>query len=463
MTGKFWGLWGLCRPAFRQRRCWENAGALLSGILLNMGRHTISRSISSAGAAGRDWSAAYRLFERGRVDTGELFRIVREEALRALPANAPAVAFIDDTLFKKSGPRVFGAGWKRDPLGPKFSTNLVWAQRFMQISLAYPEAEGRCRGIPVSLTHCPVPKKPGRKATEEDLARYLALRKENRLPKRAAETLARFQSETPGRKLVIAGDGGYTNSTVCRAIMPGNAFVGRVRKDARIFSQPADGQTGRGRKKYYGDALPTPQEIQSDGSPWTEAAASTGNGRHVFGLKSVTGVRSKLTGDKDVKVVIVRPLRYRLSKGKRLLYRDAAYLICTDPDMPDAEILQTYLKRWEIEINFRDEKSTFGIHQSQTRAETAVKTYPAFVAAVYGLFMLAAKSRYGDTNPAVYPKWRRTKTVWRSSTANFLSVFRTESLIGVAQKNGFMPSMTDDTKPLLFRSGWTAPIYAATN
>ena len=297
----------------------------------------------------------------------------------------------------------------------------------------------------------------------EDLAQYLALRKENRLPKRAAETLARFQSEIQGRKLVIAGDGGYTNSTVCRAILPGNAFVGRIRKDARIFSRPADGRTGRGRKKYYGDALPTPHEIQSDGSPWAEATASTGNGRHVFGLKSVTGVRSKLTGDKDVKVVIVRPLRYRLGKGKRLLYRDAAYLICTDPDMSDAEILQTYLKRWEIEINFRDEKSTFGIHQSQTRAETAVKTYPAFVAAVYGLFLLAAKSRFGDTNPAVYPKWRLTKTVWRSSTANYLSAFRAESLIGAAQKNGFMPSRTDDTKPRLFGFDWTAPIYAATN
>ena len=51
--------------------------------------------------------------------------------------------------------------------------------------------------------------------------------------------------------------------------------------------------------------------------------------------------------------------------------------------MSGAEILQKYLKRREIKINFRDEKSTFGIHQSQTRAETAVKTYPAFVAACF--------------------------------------------------------------------------------
>lgn len=463
MTGTFWELWGRCRPAFRQRRCWENAGALLSGILLNMGRHTISRSIASAGAAGRDWSAVYRLFERGRVDTGELFRIVREEALRALPAGAPAVAFIDDTLFKKSGPQVFGTSWKRDPLGPKFTTNLVWAQRFMQISIAYPEAEGRCRGIPVSLTHCPVPKKPGRRATQEELAQYAECRKENRLPKRASETLATFQSALPGRKLIIAGDGGYTNSTVCRSILPGNAFVGRIRKDARLFSKPPAAGAGRGRKQYYGQPLPTPQEIQSDGAPWKDVTAYTGNGPHDFGLKSVTGVRSKLTGDKDVKVVIVRPLRYRLSKGKRLLYRDAAYLICTDPGMSDEEILRTYLMRWEIEVNFRDEKGTFGIHQSQTRTEASVKNYPAFVAAAYGLFMLAAKSRYKDANPTAYPKWRARKSVWRSSTANFLSAFRTESLISAAQKSGFMTSAARDTKPLLFGADWTASIYAATN
>jgi hypothetical protein len=69
MNVTFWELWAQCRPAFRQRRCWENAGALLSGVLLNMGRQTISRSIASSGASDRDWSAVYRLFERERVDT----------------------------------------------------------------------------------------------------------------------------------------------------------------------------------------------------------------------------------------------------------------------------------------------------------------------------------------------------------------------------------------------------------
>lgn len=95
MTEKFWGL---CRPAFRQRCCWENAGTPLSGILLNMGRHTISRSISSAGAAGRDWSAAYRLFERERVNTGNCSASSGKRRSGRCPVDAPAVAFIDDTL-----------------------------------------------------------------------------------------------------------------------------------------------------------------------------------------------------------------------------------------------------------------------------------------------------------------------------------------------------------------------------
>jgi hypothetical protein len=462
MTGGFWRLWDLCRPAFRQRRCWENAGTLLRGVLLNMGRHTISRSLSAAGSGGRDWSAAYRLFERGRVDTGKLFGVAWDAAVRALPPEAPVVAFFDDTLFRKKGPKVAGAGWRRDPLGPKFADNLVWAQRFLQVSLAYPEARGRCRGIPVSLAHCPVPAKPRRGAPEAELAEYRALRKQCRLPKRAAEAVAQIERNAAGRRVVIAADGGYTNATVCRAVSAGNAFIGRVRKDARLFAKPAEAQR-RGRKRYYGEARPTPREMQADDSPWTEVAASTGNGEHVFALKSVTGVRSKLTGDRDVKLVVVRPLRYRLGKGRRLLYRDAAYLLCTDPHMPDAEILQTYLQRWEIEINFRDEKSIFGIHQSQTRTDAAVQAYPAFVAASYALFLLAAKSRYGDANPAHYPKWRSAKTVWRPSTASFLSEFRRESLLKAAHLSGFANTGSGDTKPILFGSDWTAPIYAATN
>ena len=104
------------------------------GILLNMGRQTISRAIETIGNSQRDWSAVYRLFERERVDVESIQKIIRLHVQKQNASNEPLIAFIDDTLLKKRGSKIYGTSWKLDPLGPKFTHNFIWAQRYMQIS-----------------------------------------------------------------------------------------------------------------------------------------------------------------------------------------------------------------------------------------------------------------------------------------------------------------------------------------
>jgi hypothetical protein len=56
----------------------------------------------------------------------------------------------------------------RDPLGPQFADNFIWASRFLQTSLALPEhPEGpasAARAISIDLQHAPSPRKPSRRA-----------------------------------------------------------------------------------------------------------------------------------------------------------------------------------------------------------------------------------------------------------------------------------------------------------
>jgi len=59
-----------------------------------------------------------------------LFRHGLREIEGQLRPQAPLVVALDDTLVRKSGPHIFGVGYKRDPLGPAFQTNLVRGQRF---------------------------------------------------------------------------------------------------------------------------------------------------------------------------------------------------------------------------------------------------------------------------------------------------------------------------------------------
>ncbi|PIE52146.1 hypothetical protein CSA37_08240, partial [Candidatus Fermentibacteria bacterium] len=144
-------MWGECRDAFES--VWQRAVRLGTGSLLCLGRHNVTCLISTTGKQHSDWSADYRVFERGRFREEMLFSVIRKEVTGRLEKKQPLVVLMDDTLFDKSGRNVYGTAFKRDPNGPKFCNNFIWATRYLQISGAVEEEErpGSCRGIPLMI------------------------------------------------------------------------------------------------------------------------------------------------------------------------------------------------------------------------------------------------------------------------------------------------------------------------
>jgi len=55
-----------------------------------------------------------------------------------------------------------------------------------------------------------------------------------------------------------------------------------------------------------------------------------------------------------------------------------------------AHLLQSYLWRWDIEVNFRDQKSLLGIGEAQVRNPHSVQSQPALAVAAYGLLLLSS-------------------------------------------------------------------------
>ena len=125
-----------------------------------------------------------------------------------------------------------------------------------------------------------------------------------------------------------------------------------------------------------------------------EALAS--GAQHQFEVKTLSAARWAGTGDRTVRVVIVRPLSYRPRKGSKLLYRHPAYLICTAPDLPLADFLQAYLWRWEIELNFKEEKTTLGMGEAQTRTIPSVEAVPA---QLWNIAVDANKPHFDSASP----------------------------------------------------------------
>ena len=95
---------------------------------------------------------------------------------------------------------------------------------------------------------------------------------------------------------------------------------------------------------------------------------------------------------------------YRLSKGSKMLYREPAYLICTETGLDIKNILQAYLWRWEIEVDFREEKTLLGCGQAQVRNPNSAESLPAFVATMYGLLHIASHRATAKPNKFNAPK-----------------------------------------------------------
>ena len=423
-----------------------------------LGRHTITGMLTSAGQQFSDWTAAYRLFARERIDMENLFTPVREEVTRLLPGDLPFIAVLDDTTATKRGRKVKGASWRLDPMGPKFTPNFVWAQRFLQTAAILPEdgLSTRARAIPIDFEHCPSPKRPGKRAAQVEWDQYRMDQKAMRISAEGARRIRALRDSLDAsevsrdRRLLVAVDGAYTNRTVFGDIPERTCLIGRIRKDAKLFMPPHSGGIGRGRPRVYGIQIPTPEQIRQDESiPWQTTKAYAAGKVHNFDVKVVGPIRWKGAGDRDLSLIAIRPLAYRPTKGSRLLYRDPAYLLCSEASLPVELILQAYLWRWEIEVAFREEKTLLGLGEAQVRTDPAVAVVPAFVAAMYAYLHLAA-ALAGVRAPILpRPKWRRPKPNERCSTGHLIGLLRTElwgRALGVIFR-GFDSQPDLNTKP----------------
>ena len=392
--------------------------------------------LTASGKQFIDWSSSYRIFEKGRVDTEKLFDVALRNGLQCLPSGEIAVAHLDDTLLKKSGRKVAGTAWRRDPLGPPFHTNFIWAQRFIQISLAIPQGTDPCqsRSIPVDFYHCPSAKKPKPKANYQELKNFRDQKRILKMSKQGALRIQHLRRKLNDlgqqkKQLLVSVDGSYTNASVLKSLPDGVTLIGRVRKDAKFY-QPAQKQNQFGRRKIYGHRIPTPEQIrQSPSFEWQKVKGWATGKQHTFNVKIVRNLLWRAAGEKhNLTLIIIRPLGYRLTKNSKTIYKQPAYLIHTNSDQSVEKLIQAYLWRWEIEVNFREEKTLIGCGQSQVRTEKAVKNLPAFVTAMYAFVNLAAHKACRQWTQQVLPrpKWYPAKGEQRITGSEMINLFRSQ-------------------------------------
>jgi hypothetical protein len=410
--------------------------------------------IAASGYDQRDWSADYRVFSLRRFDERVLFDSVDERLRAQLPAEAPLVLSVDDTKLRKSSIRIPGVSYQRDPMSPPFRHNLIPAQRFLQMSLSVPIGNdpGPARAFPIRFKHVPPVRRPRHDASDEVLTAYRAARREHNLSTAAVHMLTDYHqhlahSGNVTQLIVAAVDGGYTNGTVIRNRPPRTTLIGRIRADAKLFHLPT-AQPARGRRRCYGAAAPTPEQLRQDeATPWQSVRVWASGIIHDCQVKVAEPLLWKTAGaDIPLRLIAIRPLGYRLRRKSKILYRKPAYLICTNLQLDLEFIIQAYFRRWDIEVNHRDEKQLIGVGEAQVRNPNSVDHVPAFAVAVYSMLLLASALTYGfdaSSPPIALPAWYApaAKTQPRITSGQILKAFRASTRHD--RVSGPQPNFTD--------------------
>ena len=255
--------------------------------------------------------------------------------------------------------------------------------------------------------------------------------------------------------MILAFDGGYTNSTVLKQIPPHTICIGRIRKDAKLCFTPDPAlMKTRGRRLRYGALAPTPEQFRTDESePWETMTFTHSGVAHPLRFKRRQNMMWRTTGVGQIlQLIVIAPLAYRLRKGSKLLYRHPAFLICTDSELDPRQIIEAYFQRWDIEVNFRDEKTLLGVGQAQVRNTASVESAPAFAVAAYGMLLVSGQLAFGNSDDGLLPqpKWAASSKGPRTSTQQLIHQLRAEVWgrgLGIESFSGFASNLPADTKP----------------
>ncbi len=419
-------------PLFSQRRSGRRAVAQALGSILSFGRRTLSRSLWALGRQDRDWSADYRLHARAAWDADSLFQPILERAIPLCPGPYVVIA-MDDTRIRKTGRKILSAFYQRDPLSPKFRFNLMWGLRFLQMTVIVPLYRSRPdsapRSLPIRFHEVPALKRPGKKATAEDIAAWREAAKKHNLSQHSVKMLRGVRAsldtaDAAERVLLAVGDGSFCNRTVFRSRIERVHVLARTRRDTRLCYRAAPGS-----RAFYATAKFTPEQVRQDEAiPWRQAEIFYGGQMRTMRYKSAFDVYwQNGAGQQPLRLLVVAPVPYSTGKQKRKYYRDPAFLLTTDCQGDATTLLQAYFDRWQIEVNHREEKDTLGVGQAQLRSPRSVPRQPALVVAAYSALLLAGvlvyDSKRTDDFPAL-PKWRRHAR--RPSCLDLVAVLRRE-------------------------------------
>ena len=344
---------------------------LMTGWVLDLRRHTITEVVRAAGAVGsKHISSFHRFFSRGRWDTDAVGMVLMACIIERLVPTGVIRLIVDDTLGRHTGKRIAGASMHRDPLlsvgrRPFFHWGHVWVVLALEVSLFE-----KSWALPVlfrlhrSEKRCKAEKRPYSKLTEQ-----------------ARELVELIAARYPTRRFEVLGDAAYTNGTLMKKRLPNVTFIGRGRLDAALYSPAAPRRQGqRGRTRVRGKRLASPgARANAKGASWKKLTVQVYGRTVTVRVMVLDALWYVAAGSELIRHVVVRDF-----PGHE---RDDVF-VSTDPTLSPRSIIESFARRWSLEVTFHETKGKLGFEDPQNRTERAVERTAPFAFIAYTLIFV---------------------------------------------------------------------------
>lgn len=391
-----------------------NFAVLIAGWVHCLGRRTITAVALASGAVGvQHISTLHRFFSRARWSLDEVGHVLFRLALVWMPAEQPILLLVDDTLARKGGKCISLASMHHDPLlstgrKPFFSFGHVW----VVLALWVPLPMGPSRGFALPILfrlyvgsrrggRADAPSRPGQGARRQAADRaYPAGGRPTKL-ELARDLVSLVASWTGDRTLSVVCDSAYAGRTMLERRPQRVQVVSRLRMDAALWTPPPSRRPGqKGRPRRRGRRLPAPKQVATACRKWQSVSIAIYGKQVTTQLFSFTALWYTALREHPVRIVVVRD-----PAGKR---KDEAFF-CTDPTVSPTCILETYARRWTLEVTFHDAKQCLGFEHPQSQAEPAVRRTAPMAFVVYDLVLLWSAHQGGSLHWVPRP-WYRAKS-----------------------------------------------------
>jgi DDE superfamily endonuclease len=425
--------------------------AIVAGWVLSQRHRFITEVIFSGGHVGNGhWSRFHRFFSHAAWDIDTFSLLLARLVLTILAPGATLLWAVDDTLCRKRGLTLYGAGMHYDPLISSRSKALVsWGHDWVVLCLILVHPWW----APTKVLALPIAgrlyiNRQGKKSKKSKARKSRAKPPHRTRPELALELIHLAARWFPNDEVIVLGDSTYGGQSVLLHLPPNVQLISRVHPKAALY-QPAPpkkkGTPGPARKK--GDRLPGMAAWAADPKrPWTRLDFDQFGLHATLEVKTIRGLYYKAGRDRLLTIVLVHDV-----EGKR----PDQMFYCTPLDWTAEQVLLTYAYRWAVECTFEYCKQFLGLEDPADRLPKAVERTAPMAMFIYTIVVVWFHRTGHESVHFPFRPWYRHKK--ETSFADILTTLRRlsyeEKIEGVLPKRSRLKTWIAQFIELLSRTG----------